>query len=183
MTTPRCPFCNAQGLQHLKRHDAGLFFVVYCDKCGAIYGVIPNFQAQSQPAAVVTAPPPAPSPHLGPAVPLKPVLPKATPPPVETSNGISPATLQDALERFGNTDLLNLDGPTPRQIKMQMKAAFARSGTRYRQIVIDDGPPLCLTHWIEMKKITIPQGYKNGGCQLWICPQHQECRRWAMADE
>lgn len=69
MTTPRCPRCNAQGLGHLKPHDAGLFLVVYCDKCGAIYGLVPKPQqlqpVQQTPAteALATSPEPEPQPE------------------------------------------------------------------------------------------------------------------------
>lgn len=63
MTTPRCPFCNAQGLQHLKPHDAGLFFVVYCDQCGAIYGLVPKPQPAVQMPVAAPLPEPEPEPQ------------------------------------------------------------------------------------------------------------------------
>lgn len=181
MISPRCPYCNAQGVKHIAAKQLGHFSLIFCGQCGAIYGVVPAPASGKQApvekpvAAPAAAPPEAVPPPVLP--PLKPV------PPCPEPDGIDPANWQGILERFGNADLPRLNGPTPRQIQMEMKAVFARSGTRYRHIVIDDGPPMCLHHWIEMKKITVPRGYKNTALQLWVCPRHLECRRWAMVEK
>jgi hypothetical protein len=41
MTSPRCPYCNAQGLKSLAILQAGAFAVIHCDQCGAIHGIVP----------------------------------------------------------------------------------------------------------------------------------------------
>ncbi|MCB0191339.1 MAG: hypothetical protein KDJ65_05290 [Anaerolineae bacterium] len=47
-TTPKCPHCNACGIDCLAVEDMRMFLLVYCHKCGAIHGVVPN---QPQPSA------------------------------------------------------------------------------------------------------------------------------------
>ena len=50
MATPRCPHCNAQGIDKIAAKKLGGYSLIYCDKCGAIYGVVPAIQSHSQPA-------------------------------------------------------------------------------------------------------------------------------------
>jgi hypothetical protein len=71
--TPRCGFCNAQGITYLEAKTVGCYAIVFCGKCGAIHGVVP---AQQQPAKLapvgaqtetpnpepVASPPPEPEP-------------------------------------------------------------------------------------------------------------------------
>lgn len=52
-TTPRCPYCNAQGLGAMAALNAGLYLLVYCGKCGAVHGIIP---APAQPQAAAPEP-------------------------------------------------------------------------------------------------------------------------------
>ncbi|MCB0209292.1 MAG: hypothetical protein KDJ52_08180 [Anaerolineae bacterium] len=40
-TTPKCPYCNARGIDSLAVEDMRMFLLVYCHKCGAIHGVVP----------------------------------------------------------------------------------------------------------------------------------------------
>ena len=47
-TTPKCPHCNARGIDSLAVEDMRMFLLVYCHKCGAIHGVVPNPAHQSQ---------------------------------------------------------------------------------------------------------------------------------------
>lgn len=49
MTTPRCPYCNAQGLKHLEAKPVGAFTVVSCGQCGAIHGIIPKVDKEPPP--------------------------------------------------------------------------------------------------------------------------------------
>lgn len=55
MAIPHCPYCNAQGLNHLAMErlpgQVGLF---YCGNCGAIYGVA-SIQAPSPPKRAIPA--------------------------------------------------------------------------------------------------------------------------------
>jgi len=61
--TPRCGFCNAQGINYLEAKTVGCYAIVFCAKCGAIHGVIPAPQQPARPAPVgaqTAAPPPEP---------------------------------------------------------------------------------------------------------------------------
>jgi len=40
MATPRCPFCNAQGINQIEAKSLGPVLLLYCKNCGAIHGVI-----------------------------------------------------------------------------------------------------------------------------------------------
>lgn len=69
MTVPRCPFCNAQGLDKLAAKTLGYFSLIYCGQCGAIHGVVPlppkkpKTKQQARPVATTEqapASPPAP---------------------------------------------------------------------------------------------------------------------------
>lgn len=57
--TPRCPYCNAQGLNHLALQRLEGFGLVYCGNCGAIYGVVPLLSADrpSKPGSQIVDPP------------------------------------------------------------------------------------------------------------------------------
>lgn len=46
--TPKCPYCNAKGIDSLAVEDVRLFLVVYCHKCGAIHGVVPKPQSSTE---------------------------------------------------------------------------------------------------------------------------------------
>ena len=47
MADPKCPSCDAQGIEHITSKESDVkskggdawFEVVYCDKCGHVYGV------------------------------------------------------------------------------------------------------------------------------------------------
>lgn len=39
---PRCPHCNARGLDYLVIEQVKQFNLVYCGVCGAIHGVLPS---------------------------------------------------------------------------------------------------------------------------------------------
>ena len=150
MTTPRCPYCNAQGLQHLAVHQAELFTLVYCSSCGAIHGVMPpQPTAQPSPAEEQAASPP----------------PERFP------------------EQIGNANLSTKQPYSPERIAATMRAACMTHGSRYLQIAIDDGPPCCSRHKIEMKERIVPVGYRNAGAKVWICPQFEECQQWELAED
>lgn len=68
-TQPRCPFCNAHGVDQIAAHKLGVAVVLYCSHCGAIHGVVPGSSSRPKPVSVSaatstptqTAPPPQPS--------------------------------------------------------------------------------------------------------------------------
>ena len=39
---PRCPHCNAQGVKHITAKTLGNAVIIFCGKCGAIFGVVPG---------------------------------------------------------------------------------------------------------------------------------------------
>lgn len=46
---PRCPFCNAQGLEAIAAKSLGTFSLICCSKCGAIHGIAPFVKPPTSP--------------------------------------------------------------------------------------------------------------------------------------
>lgn len=132
--------------------------MVYCDQCGAIYGVVP---------VVIKSPPLEGQKHPSSEQPT----PKE--PPVPTNN---------PLDEIGHADLSQKIPYDPKKMAARFRATGSK-GTLYRQIAIDDGPPYCLTCRVEMVKMTIPPPYPNEGAVIWICPNFEDCKQWELADE
>lgn len=162
--TPRCPYCNAQGLGNLALQRLELFGLVYCNKCGAIYGVI------SLPQPEKISPLPA-APKVEPVPPIE-----ATQP----APKIQPKPPSGPLAEIGNADFSHKTPYDPVEIANRARAAGLGRGSHYLQIAIDDGPPYCPTHHVEMTPATIPPGYKNAGQQVWLCPQFKDCHQWEI---
>src|SRR5262245_24847841 len=57
MATPRCPYCNAKGVNQLEAKLVGFFFLVFCKSCGAIHGVVPKPAPEPQATATTTSEP------------------------------------------------------------------------------------------------------------------------------
>lgn len=155
MTTPHCPHCNAEGLNHLVFEPLAAFALVYCKQCGAIYGAVPC----SQQAAA------------------DPVPPEFLLRPAPTARAAS------ALAQLGNADLsikqpLGLD---TMETEMRMTRVYA-PGSSYMRMIFDDAPPLCLTHKVEMREMVIPDGYLNAGRRLWVCPEFADCQQWEVGE-
>lgn len=163
MVTPRCPYCNTQGLKHLALKNLGLYSVVYCGQCGAIYGVIPTpTKAEPNPIEIENERPEK--------LPEPPEIPAPEPSPDNPFNEI------------GYADLTQKVAYSPE--KIAQAARSMKRSTMYRHIVIDDGPPHCLTCKAEMRgKITIPPGYPNSGRKIWICPNYHLCKGWELSEE
>ena len=161
MATPRCPYCNTQGIGHVALQRLELFGLVYCSKCGAIYGVIPLplTPKKAESPKVTQQEPPAPPPVI------------TTPKPPPTGS----------LDEIGNADLSQKAPYDPVQLANRVRAAGASRGSRYLHIAVDDGPPLCTYHKVEMVKTTIPGGYKNAGQEVWLCPDYKNCHQWELA--
>lgn len=163
---PRCPHCNAQGINHLAHRLLGGYVLVYCGQCGAIYGVVPAPPQKQQP-----------------------------PPPISQSapnnKSSQPATLVNAPERIklfkpmldhlGQVDLTGRQPYSPQSIAARLKAAGYNRATAYRQIAIEDGPPCCPNHHSDMVLISIPAGYPNSGRKVWVCTA-PGCRNWELAE-
>ena len=174
MTTPHCPACQAKSPACLALQRFDQFGLVYCNHCGSILGVV-SLPSTSPPKAKVETPAAA-----GPAIER---------PQIETAgSGVPPATRPQIekkpagmLEVVGNADLSNKLPYDPVQIANRIKAAGLGSGSRYLHVAIDDGPPICPQHRVEMAKATIPDGYKNSGREVWLCPQFNACGQWELA--
>lgn len=48
MATPRCPHCNATGIDKISAKRFAEYLLVFCGQCGAIYGVVPATQSHRQ---------------------------------------------------------------------------------------------------------------------------------------
>jgi len=162
---PRCPFCNTTGLQEIATQQLpNRVVIVYCRQCGAIHGVIPPLIAPVRPNHQETDQPPTPSPTPSPS----------TTPKQVTSNPI---------DEIGNADLTNKVPYSAERIADAMKSARFSHQTRYLKVAIEDGPPCCTRHKVEMKKITIPKEYMNAGRKVWVCPKYEVCKEWELAED
>lgn len=90
--------------------------------------------------------------------------------------------VHDPLTEIGNADLSTKRPYSPAEIANRMRATGLNRGSHYLQIALDDGPPCCLQHKTEMVSLTIPPGFKNAGCVVWVCPDYPECRQWELAE-
>ncbi len=150
MTAPRCPFCNAQGLDLLKVEQTPSFQVVSCGQCGAIHGILP---LAAKPIEAAKDPPrPA-------------IIPLAEPPkqaPEQPQQKISPpAPAPVKPTRKGLTkDQIGLMALTKGFYGMAFNA------------------PLCPTCKIDMVEEKVPEGHKEAGLSYWKCPNFQTCKQW-----
>lgn len=186
--TPRCPYCNAQGLNHLALHRLDGFGLVYCGNCGAIYGVVPlsSTDRLSKSTTQSVVPPAPPVEVEKPAVPFEPET-KSPPPEIEpAAPPIIAAPLASkpptgALEEVGSTDLSHKLPYDPEAIANRMRVAGTGQGSRFLKVAVDVGPPLCPQHKIEMIQSAIPHGYQNAGREVWLCPHFKSCHQWELA--
>lgn len=151
MTNIRCPFCNAQGLDHLQVECVKSFQVVYCGQCGAIHGVLPLAAIQRQEETALTEAP-------------KPAQEQPTPAIVEPQK--SP-DIQPAVE------------PPRHPVKKPLtkdQIGLMASAVGFYTMAFD--PPLCPTCKIDMVEEKVPEGHKEAGQSFWKCPNFQTCRQW-----
>lgn len=166
---PRCPFCNAQGVNHIASKVMGSFALIFCGQCGAVYGVVPKPQQpeKTPPTQVVVrpvsqAPPPA----------------KKQKKPDDT-HSLGNLSVSPALKLAGEANLSEVIPYS--QVATRMKLSAMNHGTLYNQVAEPDGPPICPTHKFDLIKIVIPQPYKNAGYKVWLCP-HGGCDQWRLAE-
>lgn len=165
MTTPHCPHCNAQGLKHLACEPLAAFALIYCKQCGAIYGAVP-----------------CPQPPAGQAATDR--LAADLIPPEYLASPASIARAASALVQLGNADLSIKQPLNPQRMEAEMRMArMYAPGGRYMRMIFDEGPPLCLTHKVEMREMVIPDGYLNAGRRLWVCPEFEDCQNWSTMDD
>lgn len=95
MAIPRCPYCNAQGVNQLEAKVVGFFVLVFCKGCGAIHGVVPK-PVSEQPPATVTTPEPELNLHPipGKQKPQPPKAKKQNPQPVNKASRLKPEEAQ-----------------------------------------------------------------------------------------
>ncbi len=163
MTTPRCPYCNAQGIKNLAHQAVELYGIVYCRACGAIHGVVPLPPAQKPETRVVQ---PEPLPHH--SAPSDVVIPERQDPVY--------------LVELGNKDLSEKVPYSPEHMAARLRAAGRTAGRQYLRVAVEDGPPVCLQCKMEMEPVRVPTGYQNAGVQLWICPHYEQCRQWEWTE-
>lgn len=177
MTKPRCPYCNAQGLEHLKiRPLIGPVAVVYCGQCGAIYNVI-TYKDTPQKESQKPDPQPAKATETASNVTGQAVS--------QPENNLPDYDLPKSLNvvaEIGQADLLKKIPYSPEKMANRAKAAGLGRGTQYLHFAVDNGPPVCLQHKQDMITVTIPPGYQNSGIVVWVCP-NRDCYQWELADE
>lgn len=157
MTTPRCPYCNAQGLSFIKSQKSGPFRVIFCGQCGAIHGVLP---AGREPVtklghteAVIKTPPPTPTEA-------------PNHPPRETKTPLAEPPIQAPEQPKAKP---------PNRITKDKVGAMVAGGGYFALALL---PPLCPKCNIEMEKFTVPEGHQEAGQEFWRCPNFQTCRQW-----
>ncbi len=164
MQKPRCPHCNALGLNQLAAQKAGAFMVIFCGQCGAIHGIIP------QPATDAWSAAPAPAQKQ--SAPITP-QPKADQP-------LQPVA--QYLVELGHADLTQKQPYSPEKMAARLRAAGQGRATPYLRVAIDHGPPVCVTCKTEMSLVVIPAGFPNSGLKVWVCDNYDQCRRWELAE-
>jgi len=163
MTSPRCPYCNAQGVKNLAHQSVGLYGIVYCRACGAIHGVVPLPPVEKPKGQAVKSE----------SLPHRPAPPK-------TSLPVMPEPVY--LADLGDKDLSEKVPYSPEQMAARLKAAGRVAGSQYLRVAVEDGPPVCLQCQLEMESVQVPAGYRNAGVQLWICPRYEQCRQWEWTE-
>lgn len=160
MTTPRCPYCNAQGLDVLTVEQTPSFQVVHCGHCGAIHGILPlaaaPTEAQRQ-TETTLAQPPKQAPERTQA---KISPPAPTPPPVED--------LTKTKERLPVK-------PAKKTLTKDQIGLMALSKGFYGMAF---DPPLCPKCEIDMVEEKVPEGHKEAGQSYWKCPNFLTCKQW-----
>ncbi|MBE7471942.1 MAG: hypothetical protein DPW09_19835 [Anaerolineae bacterium] len=156
MTTPRCPFCNAQGLDLLKIEQTALFQVVCCGQCGAIHGILPlaaalveatNDLPQEEKTAWAEAPKQA----------------RAI---SDQYDDLTVTELEEVVSKFIGQSHITL---TPEQIAQLFVVADNQAVS-----------PFCPQHKNPMVKLIIPDGLSKKGQSIWICRQYRTCHQWQV---
>lgn len=167
MATPHCPHCQAKAPDCLGLQNLNQLGLLFCNQCGAILGLVALPAApkakKTEAAPIGAAPPPGPALAGEDGVPKKKKIPTGP------------------LEFLGNTDLSGKLPYNPEAIANRMRAAGILGGSQYLRVAVDNGPPLCLMHKLEMIKVAIPSGYKNAGREVWLCPAFKTCKQWELA--
>ena len=153
MSTIRCPFCNAQGLDLLRVEPTPLFQVVHCGQCGAIHGILPLAPAPIE--AKIDPPRPAIIPLVEP--------PKQTP--EQPKAKIDPPAPKPAPVMVKRADKLTKD-----QIGL-MALTKGFYGMAFNA-------PLCPKCKVDMVEEKVPEGHKEAGQSYWKCPNFQTCKQW-----
>jgi hypothetical protein len=186
MATPHCPYCQAASPACLALQRFDLFGLVYCKQCGNILGVV-TLPSISPPKTKIetsaASDPPIERPQKK-AEALRQAQDETKAEALRQAQEAEPiAKPQSVLEVIGNADLSGKTPYDPVLIANQIRAAGLNRGSRYLQVAIDDGPPFCPQHKTEMARVTIPEGYKNAGRDVWLCAQFNTCRQWELAKE
>ena len=152
---PRCPFCNAQGVNHIASKVMGSFALIFCGQCGAVYGVVPKPQQpeKTPPTQVVVRPVKEPAPKVSRTL-ETPVMP---PQHVALTAGDVARAISDYV---GKKIPLS-----PTQVEHV-----------YRNASNDERSPLCPEHQTRMVKLTVPADVPKAGDTFWVCSHYSQCR-------
>ncbi|MBN1220152.1 MAG: hypothetical protein JXM69_14590, partial [Anaerolineae bacterium] len=161
MATPRCPYCNAQGLKYLDFRSVGPVSVIFCAQCGAIHGIItlpkPNKNEILEKQIQEPTSPPAPESKL-------------------PQPATAPKTPPGLLALAGNTEIsLAPISPDDARQRIKMVSMF-HGGQKHINVLGETG--ICPTCNCEMVKMVIPDGYENSGQTIYYCPNYDECGQW-----
>jgi|GEM_PF-3427286 len=171
MTTPRCPFCNAQGLDLLKIEQTALFQVVCCGQCGAIHGILP---LAATPVEIPNNRPQSAQ------------LPKETPGQDQTKNSAL-MPVETALDEHPRP--IPEQSPSAKAQALEPKPAVKKPLTKDQIGLMALGKgfysmafdaPLCPKCNIEMIEEKVPEGHKEAGQSFWKCPNFQTCKQWLL---
>lgn len=188
MTTPRCPFCSAQGINQIEAKTVGYYGIIYCKQCGAIHGVVPVPAKPTSESASTTA-------AAKPQVEMLPAdqtgrrkegtsgTSKAVPVPAPQKVVVDSRRVEEPYwAELGSVDLSGKMVYSPEKMVARMRAMGQSQGTQYRRVAIDSGPPICVQCREEMKAVSIPAGYPNEGTRVWVCPNYRQCKQWERAE-
>jgi hypothetical protein len=163
MTTPRCPYCNAQGLDVLRVELTLSFQVVHCGQCGAIHGILPLAAAPTE----------------APKYPQREVKTTLAQPPKQAPERpqakISPPAPAPPVEPLAKTQERLPVKPAKKPLTKDQIGLMALSKGFYGMAF---DPPLCPKCNIDMVEDKVPEGHKEAGQAYWKCPNFQTCKQW-----
>lgn len=161
--TPRCPYCNAQGLDRFQAVESdGQFRLICCCQCGAVLGVLPieqPIETKESPQLVEE--------KITPPRPVEPAFVPPSTPPKEEPPHREPAFVPPGrpVQR------------APRNLTRSQIGAFVSIKGMYPTMLAFDAP-ICPKCKIEMVEEKVPEGYKESGKSFWKCPNFQSCKQW-----
>ena len=161
---PRCPYCNVSGLDKIATQSLGnRASLVFCNGCGAIYGVVPL--ALAKPSQKVAKPSIEDTPKHTPE--KKPTIAYRTTEKVEAQ----PEALTVPQLAYILKYILNI----PVELTLS-QATYMTSASRSQ--TEETTAPICQQHWYHMIELIVPKGLPKSGKSFWVCPGFLACKQW-----